>query len=168
MPRRLGGPCQAPLRDAEGNEDGICGHEGESSTWYGKRPHQFCGSHRAAWEKWKREAFDAVDAEEEPTYLTQMEAMLGARYCEPSKMKNPEKYNTVKKDVLQYLVQGTFTPDGYARGQTDTRWQSLRELTERCSKEDFEKLFKQHLKDLEKAFKRDAKRFKTAEQLEEE
>ena len=33
MPRRLGGPCQArcqaPLRDAEGNNDGVCGHEGE-------------------------------------------------------------------------------------------------------------------------------------------
>ena len=97
-----------------------------------------------------------------------MDVLLGERYCEPSKMKAPEKYNEVKKNSLQYLVQGTFTVEGYKRGLPDTRWQTLQQLTESCSREDFEELYKQHLKDLEKAFKRDAKRFKTAAQLEEQ
>ena len=44
-------------------------------------------------------------------------------------MEEPEKYNDVEKDTLQYCVQGTFTPNGYRRGQTDTRWQSLDKLT---------------------------------------
>ena len=65
-------------------------------------------------------------------------------------------------------MQGTFKAEGYERGPTDVRWQSLEQLTESCSREDFERLYKQHLKDLEKTFKRDAKRFKTAAQLEEE
>ena len=56
--------------------------------------------------------------------------------------------------MLQFCVQGTFTPENYDRGQVDTRWQSLHQLTEGCSKEDFERLYKQHLKDLEKTFKR--------------
>lgn len=162
MPRR-GGPCQAVV-----DEDGaICGHEGLSSTWYGKRGHQFCGSHRAAWMRWRASNDDAEEGED-PSYLTEMESLLGVRYCEPSMMKDAEKFNDVKKNALQFCVQGTFTPEGYQRGRIDTRWQTLDQLTERCSKEDFEALYKQYLKDIEKTFKRDAKRFKSAAQLEEE
>ena len=121
--------------------------------------------------RWKKECGAAGD--EEASLLTEMGELLGTRfnlnrYCEPTKMAAPEKYNDVKKNALQFCVQGTFTPEGFQRGQTDTRWQSLEQLTESCSREDFERLFKAHLKDLEKSFKRDAKRFKTAAQLEEE
>ena len=160
MPRRLGGPCQAPVEE---NSDGICGFEGQSSTWYGKRGHQFCGSHRAAWVRWCKES--GAEEEEAPSYLTEMDTLLGTRYCEPSKMKAAEKYNDVEKSSVEYCVQGTFTPEGYARGQTDTRWQTLAQLTESCSREDFVELYQTLLKDLEKSFKRDAKRFKTASQL---
>ena len=48
--------------------------------------------------------------------------------------------NDVKTDALQLCVQGTFTVEGYARGRTDTRWQTiaeLAELAESCSREDF-------------------------------
>ena len=163
---RYGGPCQAPV---EGNDGDICGYEGWSCTWYGKRGHQFCGSHRAAWSNWKSERGQGGDDdEEEPRYLTKMDALLGERYCEPTKMKPDEKFNDVKKTNLQFIVQGTFTAEGYAKGMTDTRWQTLEQLTESCSRESFEKLYKAHLKDLEKTFKRDAKRFETVAQLEDE
>ena len=114
MPR-LGGPCQAPVEE---NDDGICGHEGLSSTWYGKAGHQFCGSHRAAWLRWRKEGGAADN--DEASYLTKMGELLGTRYCEPAQMAAPAKYNDVKKNTLQFCVQGTFTPEGYARGQTDT------------------------------------------------
>lgn len=165
MPR-FGGPCQAPVED---NEDGICGYEGMSSTWYGKQGHQFCGSHRSAWKHWQEEHSAGRDGhEEEPRYLTEMDELLGSRFCDPSKMKPDDKFNAVKKNSLQYCVQGTFTAEGYARGMVDTRWQTLEQLTERCSKESFEKLYKSHLKDLEKTFKNAAKRFKTAAELDDE
>ena len=79
-----------------------------------------------------------------------------------------DRLNDVKKTTLQLCVQGTFKAEGYRRGPTDVRWQTLEQLTESCSREDFEKLYKQHLKDLEKTFKRDKKRFKTVAQLEDE
>ena len=158
MPWRSGGPCQAPVEE---NEDGICGYEGESSTWYGKAGCQFCSSHRAAWLHWRKEG-DKQD-DEPSRYLSEMDALLGTRYCDPTKMGPDDKFNDVKKDALHFCVQGTFKAEGYARGPTDVRWQSLQQLTESCSREDFERLYKQHLKDLEKAFKRDAKRFKTGE-----
>ena len=61
--------------------------------------------------------------------------------------------------------QGTFNFDDDARGHTDTRWQTLAELTEYCSREDFEKLSGAYIKELQKTFRRDAKKFKTAAQL---
>ena len=155
------------MAPVEENEDGLCGYEGQSSTWYGKRGHQFCGSHRAAWLHWR--ASGAGEESEEPQrYLTEMDELLGARYCDPDKMSTDDKFNDVKKSTLHFCVQGTFKAEGYKRGPTDVRWQSLEQLTESCSREDFERLYKKHLKDLEKTYKRDAKRFKTAAQLEEE
>ena len=100
--------------------------------------------------------------------LTDLHELLGSRFCDPSKMKPDERLNDVKKNSLQYCVQGTFTAEGYARGVMDTRWQTLEQLTERCSRESFEKLYKAHLKDLDKMFKNAAKRFKTARELEDE
>ena len=41
----------------------------------------------------------------------------------------------------------------------------MEQLTESCSRESFEKLYKDHLKDLERTFKNAAKRFKTAREL---
>ena len=167
MPRRAGGsssslkpggPCQATTLDDDGDEV-QCGVS-SSSFWYGKGK-TFCASHRAAWNKSKAEA----DQGEEPSYITDMEDVLGARFCEPSKMKPAERYNDVKKAAVQLCVQGSFVPEGYARGVTDTRWQSIEELTASCSREDFEELTSKYVKALEKTFKREAKRFKTAEQL---
>ena len=97
-----------------------------------------------------------------------MDELLRTRYCDPSKMGPDDKFNDVKKNTLQFCVQGTFKAEGYRRGPTDVRCQTLEQLTESCSREDFEKLYKQHLKDLEKTFKRDAKRFETVAQLEDE
>ena len=144
----------APV-DKEGT---LCGYEGQSSTWYGKAGHQFCGSHRAAWNRWKAISGAEVD-EEEPRYLTEMDELLGTRYCEPTKMKADERFNEVKKSTLQFCVQGTFTAEGYARGMVDTRWQTLEQLCESCSREDFEKRYKRYLKDIEKTFKSAAKKF---------
>ena len=121
----------------------------------------FCAAHRAAWNKSKAEAEDA----EEPSYISEMDEVLGARYCEPSKMKPAERFNDVKKTVLQLCVQGTFIPDGYERGTTDTRWQSVDELMASISREDFDRLTSSYVKALQTSFKRDAKRFKTAAQL---
>ena len=108
------------------------------------------------------------EGEEPQRCLTEMEDLLGTHYCDPAKMSTDAKFNDVNKNKLHFCVQGTFKADGYERGPIDIRWQSLEQLTERCSREDFERLHKQYLKDLEKTFKRDAKRFKTAAQLEEE
>ena len=52
----------------------------------------------------------------------------GERYCEPSMMTAPERFNEVKKTVLHLCVQGTFIPDCYERGTIDMRWQSMEEL----------------------------------------
>ena len=164
MPQRHGGPCQAPMEDGEG---GICGYEGLSSTWYGKRGRQFCGSHRAAWEHDRNDG-DAAQGEEDASFVSEMDVLLGSRYCEPTKMSAPQKYNDVKTDALQLCVQGTFTVEGYAKGRTDTRWQTIAELAESCSREDFEQLSAAYIKELQKSFKRDAKRFKTRAQLADE
>ena len=77
-------------------------------------------------------------------------------------MRSAERYNDVNKKAPQFCVQGTFLPDGYAKGQMDTRWQTLDELTGACTREDFQKLTRAHFKELGMSFKRDAKRFKTA------
>ena len=161
MPSRSGEPCQAPDDD---NEDGICGFEGVCSTWYGKAGHQFCSSHRAAWTRWRKEGYTDADVEQ-PSYLTSMEDLLGTRFCEPSKMDAPARYNDIDKTELEFCVQGTFTVEGYVKGATDTRWQSLQQLSESCSRENFEELTKSYIKELQATFKRSAKRFKTAAQL---
>ena len=62
------------------------------------------------WNKSKAQADDA----EEPNYLDDMTEVIGTRYCEPSKMKPAEKYNSIKRTSLQFCVQGTFIPEGYA------------------------------------------------------
>jgi hypothetical protein len=110
-----GGPCIAKVvdDDAEGGTR-ECGRS-VSSCWYVKGK-LYCASHRTAWNKSKALADDA----EEPSYLDDMTEVIGTRYCEPSKMKPAEKYNSIKKTSL---------------------------------------------KELQKSFKRDAKRFKTAAQL---
>ena len=163
MPRR-GGPCQAPMDD---NEGGICGYEGLSSTWYGRRGNQFCGSHRAAWLKWRRDEGN-YDDHEDPSCLTSIGEILGARYCEPSKMATPAKYNDVSKNCLEFCVQGIFTVPGYTCGYKDTRWQTIDEMVESCSREDFDKVTKAYVKDIQATFKRSTKRFKTQEQRENE
>lgn len=161
-PRKMpGGPCEAMVIGDDGDEEqcNVC----ISSCWYGKGK-TFCAAHRAAWQKSKAQVDDA----EEPSYISEMDDVLGARYCEPSKMKPAERYNDVKKSTLQLCVQGTFVPEGYERGCVDTRWQSIEELSASCSREDFVQLTSGYIKALEKTFKRDAKRFKTAAQLAEE
>ena len=67
-----------------------------------------CCSPRCVWQKSKAQVDDA----EEPSYISEMDDVLGARYCEPSKMKPAERYNDVEKSTLQLCVQGTFIPDG--------------------------------------------------------
>lgn len=155
-----GGPCIAKVvdDDAEGGTR-ECGRS-VSSCWYGKGK-LYCASHRTAWNKSKAQADDA----EEPSYLDDMTEVIGTRYCEPSKMKPAEKYNSIKKTSLQFCVQGTFIPEGYERGTTDTRWQTVDELVAAISREDFEEQSSEYIKELQKSFKRDAKRFKTAAQL---
>jgi hypothetical protein len=153
-----GGPCIAKVVDdaAEGvtRECGRC----VSSCWYGKGK-LYCASHRTAWNKSKAQADDA----EEPSYLDDMTEIIGTRYCEPSKMKLAEKYNSIKKTSL--CVQGTFIPEGYERGTTDARWQTVDELVAAISREDFKNQSSEYIKELQKSFKRDAKRFRTAAQL---
>jgi hypothetical protein len=129
---REGGPCMARL--GNGDNAPLCCHEGLSSTWYGKSGHQFCGSHRAAWNRWKKE-HGVEQEEEEPRYLTEMDELLGTRYCEPAEMKPDERFNDVTKSSLQFCVQGTFTAESYTRGMVDTRWQTLEQLSESCSRE---------------------------------
>ena len=68
-------------------------------------------------EQFKAQAEDA----EQPSYVSEADEVLGARYREPSMMKAPERFNDVKKTALQLCVQGTFIPDGYERGTIDTR-----------------------------------------------
>ena len=155
-----GGPCIAKVvdDDAEGGTR-ECGRS-VSSCWYGKGK-LYCASHRTAWNKSKAQADDA----EEPSYLDDMIEVIGTRYCEPSKIKPAGKYNSIKKTSLQFCVQGTFIPEGYERGTTDTRWQTVDELVAAISREDFEEQSSEYIKELQKSFKRDAKRFKTAAQL---
>ena len=95
-----------------------------SSFWYGKRGNKFCASHRAAWNRF-RKGGETQEDDEEPSVLTEMDELLGTRYCEPVKMKRKERYNEVEKNELQFCVQGTFNFEEDARGHTDTRWQTL-------------------------------------------
>ena len=115
--------------------------------------------------RWRSEEGGEEQEAETPRYLTELDEVLGTRFCDPSKMKPDEKFNDVKKNSLQFCVQGTFTAEGYARGLTDTRWQTVQQLSEKISREDFERLFKLHIKDLEKSYKQAAKRFKPAAEL---
>ena len=161
MPHSEGGPCCAVVGEEDDGSPQLCG-ETWSTCWYGKKGKKFCAGHRAAWNHW-RHSGDA-DEEVEHSTLTDVDELLGVRYCEPITMKGAERYNDIAKNNMQYCVQGTFTVEGYARGHTDTRWQKLDELVECCTREDFEKQTKAYLKELEKTFKRDAKRLKTAAQ----
>ena len=78
-----------------------------SSFWYGKGK-TFCAAHRTAWQKSKAQAEDA----EVPSYVSEADdEVLGARYCEPSMMMAPERFNEVKKTALHLCVQGTFIPE---------------------------------------------------------
>ena len=77
-------------------------------------------------------------------------------------MKEPDKYNDVEKDALQFCVQGT------NQGRIDTRWQTVEELKESCSREAFVEVAADYIKELQKSFKREAKRFKAAADLEQE
>ncbi len=119
-----GGPCIAKVvdDDAEGGTR-ECGRS-VSSCWYGKGK-LYCASHRTAWNKSKAQADDA----EEPSYLDDMTEVIGTRYCEPSKMKPAEKYNSIKKTSLQFCVQGTFIPEKAMNAAPPTRagrqWMSL-------------------------------------------
>jgi len=160
MPMKEGGPCKGPGED----EGTLCGGT-RSSCWYGKRDHQFCALHRTAWNRFRQHG--ATEEAEEATALTEVDAVLGTRYCEPSRMKPKQRRNEVKKDTLQFCVQGTFNcGEDDDRGETDTRWQTLDELVEAgCSREEFEELCAAHVKQLQKTMKRDAKRFKTASEL---
>ena len=90
---------------------------------------------RAAWRKilclWEHDRNDALrwrcaaQGEEEASFVSEMDVLLGSRYCKPTKMSAPQQYNDVKTDALQLCVQGTFTVEGYAKGRTDTRWQTI-------------------------------------------
>ena len=167
MPHKAGGPCKAWVDGEEdGEEGGECGKTW-SSQWYGKRGHQFCSSHRAAWQHWRNESGAGKDGDEQPSNLTEMSDLLGTRFCEPSVMEWPDRYNDIKKNALQYCVQGTYAVEGYAKGHDDTRWQTLEQLTRNCSREDFESLSAAYIKDLQKKFKNDAKKFKPAAELDE-
>ena len=151
----------AMVQAEDGGELEPCGCT-VSSCWYGVgKTH--CASHRAAWKR-SRLGSDSASAES-TSFCTEIDDVLGVRFCDPSKMKPPEKYNTVRKISLQYCVQGTFTYAGYEKGTVDTRWQSVDELKESCSREDFESECREIIKALQKTMKRDAKRFKTAAEL---
>ena len=161
MPRKDGGRCIAVVEEDSDGEEQQCGVT-TSTSWYGKRGFQFCASHRAAWNHWKADQSAAKEDDgEEPNYLTSMVDLVGTRFCEPSKMAKPARYNDIKKSALQFCVQGEFTCEGYARGETDTRWQSLQQLSESCSREAFTELTDGYIKELQKAFKQAAKRFKS-------
>ena len=90
----------------EDNEGGICGYEGLSSTWYGRRGNQFCGSHRAAWLKWRRDEGN-YDDHEDPSYLSSIGEILGTRYCEPSKMAG-----RTQRRARKYNINNTHRLDG--------------------------------------------------------
>ena len=97
-----------------------------------------------------------------------MSELLGTRYCEPSKMKRKHRYNDVSKTSLDFCVQGAFTCEDVANGEVDTRWQTLGEMAESCSREDFNRLTGAYIKALQKSFAPASKRFKTTAQLAEE
>jgi len=82
-------------------------------------------------------------------------------------MKAKQRRNKVETSTLEYCVQGTFACEvGDERGEIDTRWLTLDELIEAaCSREEFEDIYKAHLKALKRTFESDAKRLKTAAEL---
>ena len=83
-------------------------------------------------------------------------------------MKRKHRYNDVSKTSLDFCVQGTFTCEGVTNGEVYTRWQTLNEMAESCSREDFDRLTGAYIKELQKTFKAASKRFKIATQLAQE
>ena len=57
----------------------------------------------------------ARKGEEPQRYLTEMNELLGTRYCDAAKMSSDDKFNDVKKNTLHFCVQGTFKAEGYER-----------------------------------------------------
>ena len=154
------GPCQGP-----GEEDGtLCG-ETLSTFWYGKSRQgvHFCSNHRAAWEQFKLNG--TAEKADEATVLTEVDELLGTRYCEPSRMARKQRRNEVGKDAssLQFCVQGTFNcAQDDERGEPDTRWLTLDELVEAgCSRKEFNDFCATYVKMLQETMKKDAKRFKS-------
>ena len=159
MPTTKAGPCIALVDDGEGGQC-QCGTT-ESSCWYGPGK-IFCASHRAAWNRWKKQEA-AAEQEEAPSALAEAEEVLGTRYCEPADMKWYERYNDVEKHSLEFCVQGDFKFEGMRKGHSDIRWLSVEELVKTgCSKESFVSLTDNYIEALKKTFKNDAKRFKSA------
>ena len=169
MPESQRGPCQAALES--GN---LCGAEW-SSCWYGaaRKGIHFCSSHRSAWQAFvaaKRNGAAAAAEAEEETVLHEVDYLLGTRYCEPSRMKAKQRRNKVEKSTMEFCVQGKFACEvGDMRGEIDTRWLTLDELIEAaCSREEFKNTYEAYLKALKKTFESDAKRLKTAAELEDD
>ena len=160
LPRERGGPCQAV--DAEDNT--LCG-ETWSTCWYGKAKQgvHFCSSHRRAWEQFKLNG--TAEKADEATALTEVDELLGTRYCEPSRMARKQRRNKVEKgaSTLQFCVQGTFNcAQDDARGEHDMSWLTLDELSQSdCSREEFIELSAKYVEQLQKTFKQATKRFKT-------
>ena len=81
-------------------------------------------------------------------------------------MKRKHRYNDVSKTSLDFCVQGTFTCEGVTNGEVDTRWQTLGEMAETCSREDFDRLTGAYVSSsrlfVQKSFKAASKCFKTA------
>ena len=95
MPETQRGPCQGP--GAEDNT--LCG-ETWSSCWYGKARQgvHFCSNHRAAWQQFRLNG--ATEEADEATVLTEVDELLGTRYCEPSRMQSKQRRNEVGKSAL--------------------------------------------------------------------
>ena len=158
MPEAQRGPCQGP--GAEDNT--LCG-ETWSSCWYGKARQgvHFCSNHRAAWQQFRLNG--ATVRADEATVLTEVDELLGTRYCEPSRMQPKQRRNEVGKSALQFCVQGTFNcAQDDERGEKDSRWLTLDELVDAdCSREEFNDFCATYVKELQKTMKKDAKRFKS-------
>ena len=167
MPEYPGGPCQAALESG-----GLCGVE-MSTCWYGasRKGIHFCAKHRSAWKAFeaaKRNGAAAAAEAEEETVLFEVDSLLGTRYCEPSRMKAKQRRNKVENSTLEFCVQGKFACEvGDERGEIGTRWLAMDELIDAaCSREEFKDMYNAYLKALKQTFESDAKRLKTAAQLE--
>jgi hypothetical protein len=117
--------------------------------------------HRAAWQQFKLNG--AMEKADEVTVLTEVDELLGTRYCEPGRMGPKQRRNAVGKSAMQFCVQGTFNcAQDDERGETDARWLTLDELVEAdCSREEFNAFCVAYVKVLQETMKKDAKRFKS-------